>query len=139
MRPKEWLVKNGHLPAGSENARGRISASNIELIKAAVAEGVSIEGYSVSKPMASTDKPVTVSRTAETTGVIENPEETVPERYNIAMVGNEVIGNRTVCDVCRRSLNYHICSSPRVMYNGVQSVVTFKPRPNPEKFQNRWW
>lgn len=139
MRPKEWLVKNGHLPAGSENARGRISAANIELLKAAVAGGVSIEGYSVSVPKSSNSTPK-VERVAVSSGVTENPEETVPERYNVAMVGDTVIGNRTVCNVCHRSLNFHICESPTVMYNGAPSVVRFKSRKDPESYRpNRWW
>jgi hypothetical protein len=137
MRPKEWLVKNGHLPAGSENARGRLSRENIERIEAAVAAGANIEGYS--RTAASEAKPAKVERT-ESTMLGETPQETVPEKYNVALVGDKVIGNRTVCDVCKRSLNFHICDSPTVMYKGTPSVVRFKSRPNPETYRpNRWW
>lgn len=43
MKPKEWLLKNGHI---STIGRGRLSIDNINLIKKAVGEGVYIEGYS---------------------------------------------------------------------------------------------
>lgn len=139
MRPKEWLVKNGHLPAGSENARGRISAVNIELLKAAVAGGAYIEGYSASVPKSSDSTPK-AERVAVVDAIADTPEETVPEQYNVAMVGDKVIGMRTVCDACKRSLNFHICDSPRVMDNGVSSVVRFKSRKDPESYRpNRWW
>ena len=38
MKKKEWLVKHGHLPAGSENKRGRISAEHVALLEEAVAK-----------------------------------------------------------------------------------------------------
>lgn len=141
MKKKEWLVKNGYLPKGSENVRGRLSGEHVALIEAAVAGGEHIEGFSVvSKPTAATDKPTTVERVKHADTIADTPEETVPEQFNIAMVGDKVIGNRTVCDVCKRSLNFHICQSPRVMDNGVSSVVSFKPRPNAENYRpNRWW
>jgi hypothetical protein len=141
MRPKEWLVSKGHLPAGSENARGRISRDNIALIEAAVAGGAHIEGYSVSKPTSSVEKPViTKVKPGGDAPIGETPQETVPEQYNIAMVGTTDVGNRAVCDTCHRSLNFHICDRPRVMYNGVSSVVVFKSRPNPEAYRpNKWW
>ena len=140
MRPKEWLVKNGHLPEGSENARGRLSRENIARIEAAVAAGANIEGYSRQGVASTVEPPKVTKTTVAAEGIGETPQETVPEKYNVAYVGNQVIGNRTVCDNCHRSLNFHICGSPKVMYNGVPSVVEFKSRPNPEAYRpNRWW
>jgi hypothetical protein len=145
MRPKEWLVKNGHLPAGSENARGRISRENIALIQEAVAKGASIDGY-LRTAVASEVQPAVVERVTPASGGNsgvdgETPQETVPEKYNRAFVGDHEVGMRTVCDVCRRSLNFHLCDSPKVMDNGVSSVVVFKARKNPESYRpnERWY
>lgn len=149
MRPKEWLVKNGHLPPGSENARGRISADNIARIHEAVAAGVRIDGYSVAGS-ASTPEPK-VERVSTTSGneVADIGDPTRPELQTReggvylteAFAGNHSIGMRTVCNNCRRSLTYCPCESPLVWVDtDTSSVVTFKSRKVPDNYRvNRWW
>ncbi len=133
-------MKNGHLPTGSENARGRLSRANIELIEAAVAGGARIEGYGTVTTLSSA--PAKVERVAATTAIADIGEPTRPEKYFRAFVGTQEIGTRTVCanEWCRSSLTYCKCDSPQVWVDtDVRAVVTFKPRSNPETFRNRWW
>lgn len=150
IRPKEWLVKNGHLPAGSENARGRISRENIALIEAAVASGVDILGYSRSGP-ASTVEPPKVERAAAqpATVVADIGDPTHPELerregglyLREAFAGTVNVGMRTVCNNCKRSLTYCLCESPKVWVDhSTESVVNFRTRKVPDDYRvNRWW
>lgn len=145
MKPKEWLLKNGHI---KEITRGRISRENHALIEAAVKNGAKIEGYSV-------------STAAPVEGNDETPESTVtkakvssekviydvgPERYvedetvgYIHQDGKQVeISLRTVCNTCGASLTYHMCDSPRVWVDHkTEAMVYFKPRSKPLP-KKRW-
>jgi hypothetical protein len=139
MKKKEWLVKNGHLPKGSENVRGRLSAAHVALIEAAVANGEHIEGYQVSKPTASVDKPAVVAvKPSSGTTIADIGEPTFPENQWRAFVGGNEIGMRTVCDNCHCSIVYCRDNSPAVMYNGDRALVTLKPRNDPN-WRPRWW
>lgn len=138
MKAKEWAKANGF--PNVTLGKGRMPSDARAAVEAYVASGGLIEGYSV-KASLSTDKPATVERVSATAKVVDaDVEETVPERFNVAMVGDASVCMRTVCDVCKRSLNFHICESPKVTYKGVSSVVVFKSRKNPETFRpNKWW
>lgn len=71
MKPKAYLVKAGRLPAGSENARGRLSLDNIQFLTAAAAKGEQIDGYSSTTNVVT--KEVTVTK------VVSNGEQSVVE------------------------------------------------------------
>lgn len=144
MKPKEWLLKNGHI---KEITRGRISRENHALIEDAVRNGVSIEGYSVStaRPADSEDTPEPIITKAKVSS-----EKVVadigPERYRedetvgyIHQDGQQVeVSLRTVCNTCRASLTYHVCESPRVWVDHkTEAMVYFKPRTKPLP-KKRW-
>lgn len=136
MKPKEYLLKHGHI---TSIGRGRLSREHIAIIEQAVSEGVSIEGYSVSKPTAAVaDKP-TVERVQRDPNTIPDvPDETRPESSWQAYANDREVGMRTVCNVCGSSLSYCPCSEPKVWVDyDRQAVVYFKPRKIP--LTNRKW
>src|SRR5688500_9888054 len=47
IKPKVWLVQNGHAPKGYENSRGKMPKAYKDLILEAVANGAKIEGYAL--------------------------------------------------------------------------------------------
>lgn len=131
LKPKQWLVQNGHMPAGSENRRGRLSREHIALITAAVASGAAIEGYSavpvVEKPAPATRKPV-----VESARVFDMPDiardERTTEAYRFEDGKAVSIGMRTVDNVCGNSLTYCRCEQPRVWVDHTrEAMVLFKP------------
>lgn len=126
MKPKEALVKDGFLPKGSENKRGRISVAAIERCKELAAQGWAIDGYSVST---ATDSTVTVAKvTVDPNAVAEIPNPTRDETAMTAHVGDVTIGMRTVCNTCRRSLTYCPCPQPRVWVDHTrEGLVYFQP------------
>ena len=132
MRPKEWLVKNGHLPPGSEEKRGRISLENIERIKKAVAEGAVIDGYSVSKTEKSTAPVVEKAKVSTEKQVIEPAPYRYPEtEFMVVETESGKLRNmREACNNCRCSLVVCWCESPRIVAtDGRGSVlVTIKRR-----------
>lgn len=131
MKPKEWLKREGHI---AEIGRGRLSAENIARIKEAVSNGVQIEGYSVTKPSATTAKPTgeTVERVKSDTGVADIPDmvrhpddwdafDDTGKRFDIGIKG--------CCENCRNSVTYCRCTFPVLRVdNDRVSVVTFKPK-----------
>lgn len=133
MKPKEWLFKNGHIEV---IGRGRLSAAHIALIHEAVANGVQIEGYSVSKTDISTDKPepVKVERIAhDPNRVVDVPDIARDERDFMAYRsenGKRIeVGMRTVDNNCGSSLTYCHCESPRVWVDyDREAVVHFTSR-----------
>lgn len=135
MKPKVALVKDGFLPAGSENKRGRLSADAINRCKELAAKGWQIEGYEVSKTEKSADAPkvekVKVSTGAKEIADIGNPlrDESVWEAYGNHNGEVKPIGMRTVCNTCHCSLTYCPCKSPVVWIDyDAAVVVNFKPR-----------
>lgn len=132
MKPKAALVKDGFLPAGSENKRGRLSGDAVNRLKELAANGWNIEGFTVSKPTAEVkdnDEPVKVERVKRDSSAIE---ELVPmtrdENALEAFTSNGKIGFRTVCNICGSSLTHCPCPQPKVWldYNR-EGVVYFKP------------
>lgn len=137
MKPKEWLVKNGHL---EKVGRGRLSASHIELIKGAVANGENIEGYAVSTPVVketvqSVDKPSTAPEvkriTVEAGRILDVPDQIRDERgftAHVTVNGKTTeIGKRQACNVCGNSLTYCFCGTPTVWVDfDTEALVTFK-------------
>jgi hypothetical protein len=133
MKPKEWLVAQGHL---KEAGRGRMSREHIALIQAAVASGVEIEGYSTPKPApvkAVEPKPEKV----ESTGIVDVPETVRHEADWQAFVDNREVGMRTVCNGCGNSLTHCYEKFSKVWIDHTrEGVVVFKQRTTPRK---RWW
>lgn len=115
MKPKEYLVSIGEL---TEVKRGRLSLAHIEMCKKAAAEGISIEGYEVSRPTAAQPN-VEVKKVAVTN------EKVVSEvfiRYELdEFVAVEADGTRhdlkQACK-CGYSLVGHICENPQILVKG---------------------
>lgn len=130
MKPKVALVKDGFLPAGSENTRGRMSKAAIARCEELAAQGVVIDGFTAKKS-ADTSKPVIVTREkTDPNRIADVPDALRDDREFQAFVtdkGKTVeIGNRTVCNGCHSSLSYCPCSQPRVWLDHErESVVTF--------------
>lgn len=137
MKPKEWLLKNGHI---KEITRGRLSRENIERIENAVREGAVIEGYAVSKSTPADNKPVEVDKrpVANVKTVADVPDERRPEDTWEAFTDDHAVSMRTVCNVCGNSLSYCPCSSPLVWLDfDRQAVVNFRVRKSPLPIK-RW-
>lgn len=135
MKPKQWLADNGHIDKADINKRGRMSGAHVALIKEAVAAGVHIEGYSVSKPAVQTAKPAgeTVERDkATSTGIADVPDMVRDDRdWDVFDDAGKpfVIGIKGCCENCRNSLTYCHCKFPVLRVdNSRVSVVTFKPK-----------
>lgn len=134
MKPKAALVKDGFLPAGSENKRGRMSAAGIARCEELVSQGWKIEGFESVKPSASTDKPTAeVKRVkVDPNRLVDVPDMRRDEREWSAHVTvdgkSQEIGFRTVDNGCNSSLGWCYCPQSRVWLNNVEHVVSFKPR-----------
>lgn len=130
MKPKEWLVKNGHI---KEAGRGRMSREHRALIEDAMIADpkLVIEGFSVAKPSSTTAKP-TVERTAPDTGMVDVPDIVRDPRDWDAFddTGKRfAIGIKGVCENCRSSVTYCHCPYPVLRVdNDRVSVVTFKSK-----------
>lgn len=133
MKPKVALVKDGFLPAGSENKRGRLSTAAIDRLKTLAAQGWTIDGYSVSKSD-NTDEPVKVSKVSvDPNRIADVPDESRSENDWTAFVnhaGKAVeVGMREVCNACGNSFTYCRCEKPLFWVDyQTQGVVNFKPR-----------
>lgn len=134
MKPKEYLLKNGHI---DEIKRGRLSREHIDIIKAAVAGGENIEGYTLNTPAAGIPEKATnaVERNKPEVGKIiyEIPPERFPEsEYTVfeRVDGKRVTRSlREACNNCRVSLIYCFCDSPRIVArNGRGSVLVYIER-----------
>ena len=139
VKPKEWLLKNGHI---KEITRGRMSRENIQRIEDAVRKGEQIEGFMVSTVQPKTaekDAPKKVDKVSVSTDrVLDIPDESRDERamsaYALVNGKNHPIGMRTVCNACHSSLTYCHCESPRVWLDtNTEVVVLFKSIPSSRK------
>lgn len=102
MKPKEYLVSIGAL---DEVKRGRLSLAHIELCKKAAAEGVVIEGYSVtSAATAQNEAVVEKVKVSSEKEVVEPAPLRFPEDEYVAVEmrdGKRVI--RSLREACRHS------------------------------------
>lgn len=135
MKPKAALVKAGLKPADYDG-RGRMSAADKELVKEVAAKHPewNIEGYSVSKPVNSTD-PVEVKQVKrDPSAVLDVPDEIRSENEWAAFISGKRIGMREVCRRCKNSFTYCWCEKPLypVDFNTF-GVVVFKPTASKEK------
>lgn len=143
MKPKDWLLANGHI---KEITRGRMSRENIALIEQAVRDGVQIDGYTVSTSVrTSPDNPTPpkVEKVAVASDKIADvPDETRPEEsweaYTYVDGVKKSVGMRTVCNVCGNSLTYCADRTPIVWVDAdVSGLVSFKVRTKPLS-NTRW-
>lgn len=137
MKPKDWLLANGHI---KEITRGRMSREHIALIEQAVRDGEQIDGYAVSTAVrtpADTPTPPKVEKVAKPSERIADvPDETRPESsweaYTYYNGAKKDIGMRTVCNTCGNSLTYCPCRTPMVnLDDGGVGLVSFKVRTKP--------
>lgn len=143
MKPKNALVKDGFLPPGSENKRGRLSGAAIARLKELAAKGWDIDGYSVTKSITPDTAPV-VTRTPVEGKTLESiPDERRSENDWQASALNRKgerveVGMREVCHNCGSSFTYCYCPESvfRVDYD-YPAVVRFAPRTTP--LPNKRW
>ena len=139
MKPKEALVKDGFLPAGAENKRGRLSADAIARCEALVSQGWKIDGYEskADNTVAKVKVPTGVKEVAD----IGDPIHDEREWSAYVTVGDktQTVDMRTCCNLCgRSSLTYCPHPEPQVFVDFDQSaVVSFKQRNKP--LVRRWW
>lgn len=143
MKPKEALVKDGFLPAGSENTRGRLSGAAIARCKELVALGWDIEGYANSSTPNSTPTAATVERVKVETGVKTIADIGPALRDETALIARfqgKTIGMRDVCAQCGNSFTYCPCTNPvKWIDSDTVGAVTFHPRPANAPQPNKFW
>lgn len=142
MKPKEWLLKEGHI---KEITRGRMSRESIALIEDAVRNGAKIDGFSVSTAPVDSKEPAKVEKVAtDPNRILEIPDspfrdESTWEAYG--NIGGKVapIGMRTVEETCGNSLTYCACRNPMVRHLDSDGpvLVNFKARTKP--LSNKRW
>lgn len=129
MKPKVALVKDGFLPAGSENKRGRLSGEAIARLKVLAGQGWDIEGYSVSRSADTAVAPTVTKVATDPNRVLDVPDEARSEDLWTAHTSEGSVGMRAVCNGCGNSLTYCRCQHPRVWVDyDREAVVFFKPR-----------
>lgn len=147
MKPKVALVKDGFLPPGSENKRGRLSGAAKTRLSELASQGWSIEGYSKAEPKPE-PKPKAERKTAkpksdESGGIFEIPDIVRDEtswQASYQMGGKTIeVGMREVCNSCSNSFTH--CYCPVTLFNGAggrEVVIDFKPLKNPLP-RKKWW
>lgn len=137
MKPKAALVKDGFLPKGSENKRGRMSGAGIERCQYLVDhEDYSIEGFAKSsasgKPASETSKPEIVRVKPESGRMLDVPDMRRDERdwtASITVDGKTVEpGFRIVCNGCGNSLGWCYEETSRVSWQNAEYVVRYSPK-----------
>lgn len=118
MKPKVALVKDGFLPAGSENVRGRLSGAAIQRCMELAAEGWDIEGYAAKGSVAEGNREV--AKVAAPVGEkviadivyrfpLDTPATAEYDGHKVSVSMKEACGN------CRVSLVCCSCGQPNVV------------------------
>lgn len=128
MKPKIALVKDGFLPPGSENVRGRLSAAAIDRLKELASQGWNIDGYSVSK----SEDSVTVERVASNPNEVAEPRPEIrSEKEWRVVTSRKHTGMRNCCATCGASYTHCPCPQPTAWVDyATREVVSFKPVRN---------
>lgn len=138
MKPKQALVKDGFLPKGSENKRGRLSGAGIERCQYLVDhEGYTIEGFAKSsnagKPVdASSDaKPEIVRVKSDPNRLVDVPDALRSDKdWTLVRKSDgksiHAVGMRNVCQGCGSSFTYCPCSVPTFLDNTGVVQVEFR-------------
>lgn len=130
MKPKEALVKDGFLPPGSENKRGRLSGAGIARCEELAAMGWSIEGFAA-KASSDTSKPVTVERVKTDPNRLVDVPDALRSDKDWSLVRKSdmkpihAVGMRNVCQGCGSSFTYCPCSQPTFLDNTGVFPVAF--------------
>lgn len=121
MKPKVALVKDGFLPAGSENTRGRMSKAAITRCEELVALGWQIDGFaSVGKPSDDSTAAKSVTRVSGDPNRIADVPEPLRDKRDWTLIEKSTgkpmkyAGMCNVCNVCRNSFTYCGCANPTV-------------------------
>ena len=136
MKPKQALVKDGFLPAGSENKRGRMSGAAIERCQYLVDhEGYTIDGFAKSsaagKPAVESAKPEIVRVKTDTNRLVDVPEP-LRHKEDFTLVRKDTgkpihaVGMHNVCQGCNSSFTYCPCPSPTFLDNTGIVPVEFR-------------
>lgn len=131
MKPKVALVKDGFLPPGSENTRGRMSKDAIARCEALAAQGWNIDGFTA-KPSADSSKPVTVERVSVDPNRIADVPDALRDFRDFTLVRKDTgkpihaVGMKNVCQGCRSSFTYCPCQVPTFLDNTGIIPVSFK-------------
>lgn len=132
MRKKEWLVKEGFLPAGSENARGRLSLDNQARIAAAIKEGVTFEDGNAKTPTAPIAAVAPKAKDKPAGNAIVEPAAAFwPEGTKVFGIvdGKQVWGDITAAEQrCGYSLRWCACQTREAMI-GSKSMRVYLVRP----------
>lgn len=136
MKPKAALVKDGFLPAGSENKRGRMSGPAIERCQHLVDhEGYAIEGFAKSsaagKPAVESAKPEIVRVKTDANRLVDVPDPLRDSRdWTLVRASDKkpihAVGMRNVCEGCGNSFTYCPCSVPKFLDNTGPVPVEFR-------------
>lgn len=138
MKPKQALVKDGFLPKGSENKRGRMSGAAIERCQYLVDhEGYTIEGFAKSsasgKPALETAKPEIVRVKTDANRMLDVPDALRSDK-DWTLVRKDTrkpihaVGMRNVCQGCGSSFTYCPCSTPTFLDNTGVIAVEFRQK-----------
>lgn len=132
MKPKDWLLANGHI---KEITRGRMSRENIALIQEAVNNGAKIEGYAPSEEGEEVNRVAT-----DPNRILDIPEFPFRDEKAYEPFANGErwpLGMRGCCELCKNSLTYCGCETPYVRIDNDRLVmVEFRARTRPIK---KWW
>lgn len=136
MKPKQALVKDGFLPKGSENKRGRMSGKAIERCQYLVDhEGYTIDGFAKSsaagKPAVESAKPEIVRVSVDPNRIADVPDALRSEKdWTLVRADNgkpiHAVGMRNVCQGCGSSFTYCPCRVPTFLDNTGPVPVQFK-------------
>lgn len=115
MKPKEYLVKHGHL---DKIGRGRLSSKHIEIIENAVANGANIEGYSATAAPVE-NEPKVVRKVENNNDIVELQPYRYSEDEFVAFEyvdGKKITRSlREACRNCRVSLVQCWCGNPTIV------------------------
>ena len=136
MKPKQALVKDGFLPAGSENKRGRMSGAGIERCQYLVDhEGYTIEGFAKSsaagKPAVESAKPEIVRVKTDPNRLVDVPDALRSDKDWTLIRSSDkkaihAVGMRNVCQGCGNSFTYCPCRVPTFLDNTGIVPVEFR-------------
>jgi hypothetical protein len=121
IKPKVWLVQNGHKPAGYEDTRGRMDGAAKALVMEAVKNGAQIEGFSLTTPAPTSTVLPSVQRApvSNVKTIAELPAYRYNEDTHVAhsFEGGKKVSRslREACRHCRVSLVVCHCPAPEIV------------------------
>jgi hypothetical protein len=136
MKPKQALVKDGFLPKGSENGRGRLSVKGAERCQYLVDhEGYTIDGFAKSsasgKPAVESAKPEIVRVKTDPNRLVDVPDALRSDKdWTLVRKSDgkpiHAVGMRNICEGCGSSFTYCPCRVPTFLDNTGPVPVEFR-------------